>query len=82
MSWQLLIWNIFAWTFTGVMIYIMQSSMFWLLLPAAFTMTQSASDLVKAMQDEEEEQTFQYEVNEDSKKKVSALLEQVKRGKL
>ncbi len=80
MSWQLLIWNIFVWSFTGLMIYVTKSSLWWLLLPATFTGTQNAAELLKS---EKEEPQFEYDSSdEETKKKVFALLEQVKRGKL
>jgi hypothetical protein len=37
MSWQILIWNIFVWTFTGIMITLNHASLWWLILPAMFT---------------------------------------------
>ena len=57
MSWQLLIWNMFVWSFTGLMIYVTTSSLWWLLLPALFTGTQNAAEIVKGMRDQEEPPT-------------------------
>lgn len=37
MSWQILIWNIFVWAFTGIMITLNDVSLWWLILPAMFT---------------------------------------------
>lgn len=54
MSWQILIWNIFLWTFAGVMIHLTQSSLWWLMLPATFTTWQNAADLIKAQESKEE----------------------------
>ena len=83
MSWQLLIWNVFVWTFTGVMIYATSSPLWWLLLPAFFTGTQSATDLVKAVNEaEKEKEEEDFEVDEETKDKMRALLEKAKRGSL
>ena len=82
MTWQLLIWNIFIWSFTGLMIYISQSSLWWLMLPAFFTGTQSATDLVKAVNEAEKEKEEDFEVDEETKEKMLALLEKAKRGSL
>jgi hypothetical protein len=84
MSWQLLIWNIFVWSFTGVMIYITGSSLWWLLLPAIFTGTQSASELVKAVNeaDEKEKDKEDFEIDEETQEKMRALFEKAKRGQL
>ena len=80
MSWQLLIWNIFVWSFTGLMIYVTKSSLWWLVLPAPFTGTQNAVELLKV---DKEEENFEYDSSdEEMKKKVSVLLEKAKRGKL
>jgi uncharacterized membrane protein len=81
MSWQLLIWNIFVWLFTGVMIYVTNSALWWLLLPAFFTATQSASDLVKAVNKAEKEEE-DFEVDEEIKEKMRALFAKMKRGSL
>lgn len=84
MSWQLLIWNIFVWSFTGLMIYITNSSIWWLMLPACFTGTQSASELVKAVNDAEknnqtDDAKSTTEIDELTKTKMRALREQFKR---
>ncbi len=81
MTWQLLIWNIFVWSFTGVMIYITQSSLWWLMLPAFFTGTQSASELVKAVNEaEKNNQEDEFEVDEATQAKMRDLLDKFKRG--
>jgi len=84
MSWQLLIWNISVWSFTGVMIYITGSSLWWLRLPAIFTGTQSASELVKAVNeaDEKEKDKEDFEIDEETQEKMRALFEKAKRGQL
>jgi hypothetical protein len=83
MTWQLLIWNIFVWSFTGVMIYITQSSLWWLMLPAFFTGTQSASELVKAVNEaEKNNQEDEFEVDEATQAKMRDLLEKFKRGQI
>jgi uncharacterized membrane protein len=82
MSWQLLIWNIFVWSFTGVMIYITGSSLWWLLLPALFTATQSASELVKQVNEIEKKNQEEFEIDEETQTKMRALLEKAKRGHL
>jgi hypothetical protein len=79
MSWQLLIWNIFVWSFTGLMIYLTQSSLWWLILPALFTGTQNAIEMLKSV---DEEDDLQLPTDEETKRKIAALLEQAKRGKL
>lgn len=80
MTWQILIWNVFVWTFTGLMIYITNSSLWWLILPAMFTGTQNAVDMLKASNDDHDLEQFQ--TDEDTKRKIAALLDQAKRGKL
>lgn len=80
MNSQLLIWNIFIWSFTGLMIYITHSSLWWLILPAVFTGTQNAVEILKATSDEDDLEQFQ--TDEDTKRKIAALLDQAKRGKL
>jgi hypothetical protein len=90
MTWQLLIWNIFVWSFTGVMIYITQSSLWWLMLPAFFTGTQSASELVKAVNEaEKNNEEDEVKIDEatqakmrDLDRKVRDLLEKYKRGQI
>jgi galactitol-specific phosphotransferase system IIC component len=80
MSWQLLIWNIFSWSFTGVMIYVMQSSMWWLVLPAIFTMTKSASDLVKAVVEENAKQEKETELDEETLEQMQQYMDKIRRG--
>lgn len=80
MSWQLLIWNIFSWTFTGVMIYVTKSSMWWLILPAAFTMTKSASDLVKAVIEENAKQEKETELDEETLEQMQQYMDKIRRG--
>jgi galactitol-specific phosphotransferase system IIC component len=80
MTWQLLIWNIFVWTFTGVMIYLTQSSLWWLLIPALFTGTQNAAEIVRGMKEDNAEES--YEVDDETRAKMQALLEKFKRGQL
>jgi hypothetical protein len=90
MTWQLLIWNIFVWSFTGVMIYITQSSLWWLMLPAFFTGTQSASELVKAVNEaEKNNEEDEVEIDEatqakirETQAKMRDLLEKFKRGQI
>ena len=90
MTWQLLIWNIFVWSFTGVMIYITQSSLWWLMLPAFFTGTQSASELVKAVNEaEKNNEEDKVEIDEatqakmrDLDRNMRDLLEKFKRGQI
>jgi galactitol-specific phosphotransferase system IIC component len=80
MTWQLLIWNIFVWTFTGVMIYLTQSSLWWLLIPALFTGTQNAAEIVRGLKEENSEES--YELDDETRAKMQALLEKFKRGQL
>jgi len=80
MSWQLLIWNIFSWSFTGVMIYVTQSSMWWLVLPAIFTMTKSASDLVKAVVEENAKQEKETELDEETLEQMKQYMDKIRRG--
>jgi len=90
MTWQLLIWNIFVWSFTGVMIHITQSSLWWLMLPAFFTGTQSASELVKAVNEaEKNNEEDKVEIDEatqakirETQAKMRDLLEKFKRGQI
>jgi len=83
MTWQLLIWNIFVWSFTGVMIYITQSSLWWLMLPAFFTGTQSASELVKAVNEaEKNNEEDEVKIDEATQAKMRDLLEKFKRGQI
>jgi galactitol-specific phosphotransferase system IIC component len=80
MSWQLLIWNIFSWTFTGVMIYVTNSSMWWLMLPAVFTMTKSASDLVKAVVEENAKQEKEIKLDEETLEEMQQYMDKIRRG--
>ena len=80
MSWQLLIWNIFSWTFTGVMIYVTKSSMWWLLLPAIFTMTKSASDLVKAVVEENAKQEKETKLDDETLEEMQQYMDKIRRG--
>lgn len=83
MTWQLLIWNIFVWSFTGLMVYITQSSLWWLMLPAFFTGTQSASELVKAVNEAEKNNAEdELEIDEATQAKMRDLLEKFKRGQI
>ena len=79
MTWQLLIWNIFVWSFTGVMIYITKSSLWWLLLPAFFTGTQSASELVKAVNEADKNEQEDV-IDDDTLEKMKELRERMMRG--
>ena len=78
MSWQMLIWNIFIWTFTGVMIYANQASMWWLLLPTLFTGAQNANDLYKISK--EQESSEQFELDEATRQKMLGVIERAKRN--
>lgn len=42
MSVTVLIWNIFIWSFTGLMIYLNNASLWWIVLPAFMTMTKDS----------------------------------------
>ena len=74
MSWQILIWNIFVWTFTGVMIYVKDASMLWLILPALFTTTQNAIKLYEKSSADDE-----YELDAETRKKLMAVVEDAER---
>jgi hypothetical protein len=78
MSWQNLIWNIFVWSFTGLMIYITNSSLWWLLLPALFTGTHNAAEIVKYTNNKESEE---YEFDEETRKKMMSIVEQAEKSK-
>jgi hypothetical protein len=54
MSWQLLIWNIFIWSFIGLLIYVKDASMLWLFVPLLLTAFNNAAALYK--QDQQKEQ--------------------------
>ncbi len=79
MSWTTLIWNMFTWLFTGVMIYITGSSLWWLLLPAVFTATNDAAELLRATKEEVKEETA---VDEETTLKMIALRDKAKRSSL
>jgi predicted RNA-binding protein with PIN domain len=72
------------------MIYITQSSLWWLMLPAFFTGTQSASELVKAVNEaEKNNEDDEVEIDEatqakmrDLDRKMRDLLEKFKRGQI
>ena len=51
MSWQIVIWNIFIWTFTGAMITLNHASLWWLLISALFTAWNNGSELMKKHDD-------------------------------
>jgi len=80
MSWQILIWNIFVWTFTGVMIYVKDASMLWLILPALFTTTQNAIKLYEKTKAEDDG----YEIDPKTRKELLSIVEDAERrmGKL
>lgn len=52
MSWQIIVWNIFIWTFSGVVITLNHASLFWLILPALFTMWNNSSELMRKQEEE------------------------------
>jgi hypothetical protein len=83
MTWQLLIWNIFVWSFTGLMIYVNQASMWWLIIPALFTGTQNATQLYNSLEKTNSED--EYEFDEATRKKMLDLIERsenkLKRGR-
>jgi hypothetical protein len=62
------------------MIYVTKSSLWWLLLPALFTGAQNAADIVKGLKEEESNET--YEIDDETRMKMQALLEKFKRGQL
>jgi hypothetical protein len=72
------------------MIYITQSSLWWLMLPAFFTGTQSASELVKAVNEaEKNNEDDEVEIDEatqakirETQAKMRDLLEKFKRGQI
>ena len=81
MNWQILIWNIFVWSFMGVMIYTTKSSLWWLLLPAMLTGTQSASELVKAVNEaEKNEEVNDDAVDQETLEQMKRLRDNVKKG--
>lgn len=80
MSWQILIWNMFIWTCTSVVIYVNSASLWWLMLPAFFTGTQSATELVKAVNEAEEKKTDEPDA-EELERISKEYLKNIKRGK-
>lgn len=52
MSWQIIVWNIFIWTFAGVMITLNHASLWWLVIPCLFTMWNNGSELMKKQEEE------------------------------
>jgi hypothetical protein len=80
MNWQILIWNIFVWSFMGVMIYITKSSLWWLLLPAMLTGTQSASELVKAVNEADKKDELDDEIDQETLEQMKKLRDSVKKG--
>jgi len=79
MTWQLLIWNMFIWSFTGVIITLNDASVWWLVLPALFTTTQNAVKLYEKASEED-----QYELDPETRKKLMSIVEDAERriGKL
>jgi hypothetical protein len=61
MSWQLIVWNIFIWTFTGAMITLNHASLWWLIIPGLFTMWNNGSELMKKQEEEVEKLNKQLE---------------------
>ena len=69
MTWQILIWNIFLWSFTGLMIYITKSSLWWLILPALFTGYNSGKEIVYNTEETPEIDPETFQKMKDSVKK-------------
>lgn len=67
MSWQILIWNIFIWTLTSVIVYVTDSSLWWLLLPLSVTMFGSTSELMNESKPEE--------LDEETRRKIDRFME-------
>ena len=63
------------------MIYMMSASLWWLILPALFTGTQNVAEIVKGLKEQDDEEE-EYKIDDDTKAKMRALLEKVKRGQL
>jgi hypothetical protein len=61
MSWQVIVWNIFIWTFCGVMITLNHASLFWLTIPALFTAWNNGSELMKKQEEQVEKLNKQME---------------------
>jgi hypothetical protein len=73
-----LIWNIFVWSFTGLMIYVTSSSLWWLILPALFTGSHNAAEIIRhAKKDDSSE----YEFDEETRKKLMSIVEQAEKTK-
>lgn len=70
MSWQIIVWNIFIWTFSGAMITLNHASMWWLIVPAVFTAWNNGSELMKKQEEEVEKMNNQ----------IAELLKAVKRN--
>ena len=70
MSWQMLIWNMFIWSFTGLMIYFNSASMWWLILPTLFTGSTTARDLIvyNEMKEKQTDQEMLKTIEEIAKK--------------
>ena len=79
MTWQILIWNVFVWSLTGLLIYVTNSSLWWLLVPALLTGTNDAAELIRATK---EEKTEDNSIDEETQAKMIALRERAKRGSL
>ncbi len=75
MTWQLLIWNVFVWSLTGVLIYATSSSLWWLLIPCLLTMINDAAEVIRATKDEDD-----YEVDDATRKKMQEFIEKAKRS--
>lgn len=67
MSWQILIWNIFIWTLTSVIVYVTDSSLWWLLLPLSVTMFGRTSELTNESKPEE--------LDEETRRKIDRFME-------
>lgn len=52
MSWQVIVWNIFIWSFSGAMITLNHASMWWLIIPTLFTAWNNGSELMKKQEEE------------------------------
>jgi hypothetical protein len=79
MNWQMLIWNMFVWTFTGVMIYVKDASMWWLLLPALFTGFMNGAELLAKTEKQEDTSLQLFDMNPKTKKEFFELI--IKSGK-
>jgi len=79
MNWQMLIWNMFVWTFTGVMIYVKDASMWWLLLPALFTGFMNGMELFSKSEKLEGKPSELIDMDPKTKKEFFELI--IKSGK-